>query len=100
MAIKFRKRIKIAPGVKLNVTSKGVSSASIGRKGLTLNAGGKDGAKLTTGLPGTGLSATHKLSKGSVKNSSKDDESTSGIGFGKLLAFGFLGLVVYLIFFG
>ena len=100
MAIRFRKKIKIAPGLKLNVTSKGISSASIGKKGLTLNAGGKGGAKLTTGIPGTGLSATHRLSESSVKNSSKDAESASGIGFGKLLVFGLLGLVLYLILFG
>ncbi|MDP1776946.1 MAG: DUF4236 domain-containing protein, partial [Moraxellaceae bacterium] len=62
MAIKFRKRIKIAPGIKLNVTSKGVSSVSLGGKGITVNAGGKKGTQLTSSLPGTGLSSTHKLS--------------------------------------
>ena len=62
MAIKFRKKIKIAPGIKINVTSKGVSSVSIGGKGATLNVGGKNGAKLTTSISGTGISHTQSLS--------------------------------------
>lgn len=99
MAIKFRKRIKIAPGVKLNVSSKGLSSVSIGGKGMTLNAGGKKGAKLTTSIPGTGLSETHQLSKGKA-SVSPENANSSGVGFGKLLIFGLVGLILYLVFFG
>ena len=62
MAIKFRKKIKISPGISLNLTKKGISSTSIGGKGITLNAGGKKGATLTTSIPGSGLSQTRNLS--------------------------------------
>ena len=54
MGLRFRRRIKIFPGVWFNL-SKGGISTSIGGKGLTVNLkGGK--AKTTVGLPGTGLS--------------------------------------------
>jgi hypothetical protein len=54
MGFRFRKRIKIMPGVWLNLSKSGVST-SLGGKGLTVNLkGGK--AKTTVSLPGTGLS--------------------------------------------
>ncbi|QNF13901.1 DUF4236 domain-containing protein [Aeromonas jandaei] len=54
MALKFRKRIKIAPGVNLNL-SKGGISASVGKPGATVNIG-KKGVKTTVGIPGSGIS--------------------------------------------
>jgi hypothetical protein len=63
MGFKFRKSIKIAPGIKVNLSSKGVTSTSIGGKGVTLNVGSKKGSKLTTSLKGTGLSHTQQLTK-------------------------------------
>ncbi|QOW47648.1 MULTISPECIES: DUF4236 domain-containing protein [Acinetobacter] len=55
MGFRFRKRIKILPGVELNLTHKGISSASIGKKGASLNIG-KKGIRTNVGIPGTGLS--------------------------------------------
>lgn len=55
MGFRFRKQIKILPGLKLNISKKGVSSVSAGKKGATINLGRK-GASQTIGLPGTGLS--------------------------------------------
>jgi hypothetical protein len=63
MGLKFHKRIKIAPGVKINITPKGISSVSLGGKGATVNLG-KKGINATASIPGTGLSYTHKLSGG------------------------------------
>jgi hypothetical protein len=57
MAIRFRKRIRILPGVWLNVGKSGVS-ISIGSKGLTVNIGER-GTRTTLSVPGTGLSYTH-----------------------------------------
>jgi Protein of unknown function (DUF4236)/Excalibur calcium-binding domain len=54
MGFRFRKSIKVAPGVRLNLTGKGLSSVSIGRKGARLNVG-KKGVKGTIGIPGTGI---------------------------------------------
>jgi L,D-peptidoglycan transpeptidase YkuD (ErfK/YbiS/YcfS/YnhG family) len=54
MAFLFRKRLKILPGIWLNLSKSGVST-SFGGKGLTVNI--KDGkTKTTVGIPGTGLS--------------------------------------------
>lgn len=55
MGFRFRKTQKIFPGVKLNLTKKGISSTSIGKKGGTINIG-KKGFSETIGIPGTGLS--------------------------------------------
>ena len=64
MAFRFRKSIKIAPGIRLNLSKSGVST-SIGKRGATVNIS-KRGTRVTAGLPGTGLSASHLYkSKGS-----------------------------------
>lgn len=62
MAFRFQKRIKIAPGLRLNISKTGVST-SIGTNGATVNLG-KDGAQSTVGIPGTGLSYRSKLTSG------------------------------------
>ena len=55
MGFRFRKKVKIAPGIDLNVTKKGLSSLSLGKKGAAINVG-KDGKiSNTIGIPGTGL---------------------------------------------
>ncbi|WP_411676723.1 DUF4236 domain-containing protein [Acinetobacter pittii] len=55
MGFNFRKSFKIAPGVRLNVGKKGISSVSIGGKGARVSVG-KKGTRTTVGIPGTGLS--------------------------------------------
>ncbi len=55
MGFRFRKKIKIAPGIDLNLSKSGVSSVSAGRKGAMINLS-KRGLKQTIGIPGTGLS--------------------------------------------
>lgn len=57
MAFRFRKSIKIAPGIRLNIGKTGVST-SVGRPGATVNFS-KRGTRVTAGIPGTGLSASH-----------------------------------------
>lgn len=70
MGFKFRKRIKIVPGIHINVGKTGVST-SIGKRGSTINIG-KNGTKATFGIPGTGLSYSTKLSgKTNVKPKTK-----------------------------
>lgn len=41
MGFRFRKSIKLFPGFKINLTHKGISSASIGKPGASLNIGKK-----------------------------------------------------------
>jgi hypothetical protein len=51
MGFRFRKSIRIAPGIRINISKSGLST-SIGRKGFTWNSRGT----LTVGIPGSGLS--------------------------------------------
>ncbi len=51
--MKFRKRITLFPGVRLNLSSRGMST-TIGPRGLNVNMG-RRGTYLNTGIPGTGL---------------------------------------------
>lgn len=59
MALRFRRSVKIAPGVHLNV---GKKSASIrfGGKGFGITTG-TAGTRVSAGIPGTGIYATQKL---------------------------------------
>lgn len=54
MGFRYRKRIKIAPGLRLNLSKTG-TSWSVGRRGATVNFG-RGRRRTTVGLPGTGLS--------------------------------------------
>ncbi len=60
MGFRFRKSLKLLPGVRLNLTKRGISSVSVGRRGATLNFGNR-GTKATVGLPGTGISYSTEL---------------------------------------
>ena len=55
MGVRFQKRIRIFPGVYINL-SKSVISASVGGKGATVNVGSTGRRMVTFGIPGTGLS--------------------------------------------
>ncbi|EHU1481123.1 hypothetical protein J587_3121 [Acinetobacter baumannii 144107] len=61
MGFNFRKSFKIAPGLRLNVGKKGISSVSIGGKGARVNLS-KKGTRTTMGIPGTGLSYSNFIS--------------------------------------
>jgi len=57
MGFRFRRSIRILPGIRLNVSKSGVST-SVGVRGAHVTLGhGK--VRETVGLPGTGLSYTH-----------------------------------------
>lgn len=61
MGFKFRKSIKVAPGVKVNVTHKGVG-VSAGVKGARISTG-PSGSRITTSIPGTGISYEQRIGK-------------------------------------
>jgi len=56
MGFRFRRRIRLLPGVRINLSKSGVST-SIGGRGAWLTFG-RRGTRATVGLPGTGLSYT------------------------------------------
>ncbi|MCE5191999.1 MAG: DUF4236 domain-containing protein [Actinomycetia bacterium] len=68
MAIRFRRTMKIAPGVRLNLTKKG-ASVRVGGMGFGVTMG-TSGTRVSAGIPGTGLSATRKLSGSTSPRSS------------------------------
>ncbi|MBF0204721.1 MAG: DUF4236 domain-containing protein, partial [Desulfamplus sp.] len=75
MGFRFRKSIKIAPGLKLNLGTRG-ASLSVGGPGATLNFG-SSGVRATVGIPGTGISYTEKISGTSGSQSSRSSHNSS-----------------------
>jgi hypothetical protein len=61
MGFRFRRSIKIVPGVRVNFSKTGIST-SLGGRGATVNIRGNK-LRTTVGLPGSGLSysETHSL---------------------------------------
>jgi len=59
MGFRFRRSIRVAPGVKLNLGRKS-ASVSVGTRGLWYTTG-TSGQRVTAGIPGTGLSYTTLL---------------------------------------
>jgi hypothetical protein len=56
MGLRFQRRVRILPGVTLNFSRKGVST-SVGVRGARVTFGHGQ-RRITTGVPGTGLSHT------------------------------------------
>jgi hypothetical protein len=74
---KFRKRIKLFPGLWINLSKKGVS-VSAGVKGLTVNSRGRS----TVSLPGTGLSyvvAPKKEGALNIRDRAKKERNLSAL---------------------
>lgn len=92
----FRRRIKLLPGVTLNVGKRGVST-TIGPRGARVTYGhGK--RRTTVGVPGTGIS--HTTIKSTAKNRKPEGLAPKGLGFFQLLGLGIVGLFVGLVVFG
>nr|WP_267957881.1 DUF4236 domain-containing protein [Rhodovulum sulfidophilum] len=70
--VRFRKSIKVMPGVRLNVSGSGVST-SIGGRGATVNLS-KRGVRSTLSVPGTGLSWSSQKGWSEGSRSSPADE--------------------------
>ncbi|MBN8749504.1 MAG: DUF4236 domain-containing protein [Variovorax sp.] len=114
MGFRFRKRIKLMPGVHLNLSKSGVST-SVGRNGATVNLRpGK--IRGTVGIPGSGLSYSQETKSGArVRRAGGEDglleppavRKTSviraffrGLGFtGSLLLFLFFAFALVMLWF-
>ena len=71
MGFRYRKQIKIAPGVKLNISKSGIST-SVGKRGATVNFS-KRGTRTTVGIPGTGFSYSKNIPRRKRKTVAIDD---------------------------
>ena len=76
MGLRFRKSVKIAPGVKLNIGKKSVG-VSVGGKHGGVSFNSKTGARARISAPGTGLSYSTSLSSGKKRNSKKVNISSN-----------------------
>lgn len=76
MGTYFRKRIKIAPGVNINLSKSG-ASLSVGPRGAKVNFG-KRGTYVTTGIPGTGIYSRTKISGNNSIQYKQSNASDSG----------------------
>jgi hypothetical protein len=52
---RFRKTLRVLPGVKINLSKSRVST-SLGGRGATVNVGADGRRMVTVGIPGTGMS--------------------------------------------
>ena len=75
MGFRFRKTIRLLPGVRLNISKSGFST-SIGRPGATINVG-KRVFRGSVGLPGSGLSYSDMI----VKRGQGQSRTTQAIGY-------------------
>lgn len=89
----YRKRVKIAPGVTVNISKNGVST-SVGPKGARITYG-KNGTYLNTSIPGTGLYRRKKIGE-SVKT---HNEGRSGCLYTVFLVL-FFSLFFFVVFNG
>lgn len=92
MGFGFRKSFKIAPGVRLNVGKKGISSVSVGSKGARVSVG-KKGTRTTISAPGTGLSySTLKSHSKTTRNASNNTEPNLAVS----IIVGFIILIFFI----
>ncbi|WP_078428687.1 DUF4236 domain-containing protein [Alkalihalobacterium alkalinitrilicum] len=61
MSFRFQKRVRVAPGVRLNISKRGIST-SIGPRGTSLTLG-KRGLYGNVGIPGSGLSYRTRIDR-------------------------------------
>jgi len=59
MAFRFRRSVRLLPGVRLNFSTGGIST-SVGGRGAILNFS-KRGTRATVGIPGTGISYSERI---------------------------------------
>ena len=64
MSWRFRRRVALIPGLRLNLSRSG-ASLSIGHRGGWLTSGPHGRRRVTVGLPGSGLYWTESIAPGS-----------------------------------
>lgn len=79
MGLRFRKSVKIAPGVKLNLGKKS-AGLSFGTKGMRYSVNSNGRKTKSVGIPGTGIS--YSSSKGSRKSKTVKSSGGSGSSIG------------------
>ena len=101
MAWKYRKRIKIAPGITINLSKSGVST-TIGTKGASINIGNK-GTYLNTGIPGAGIYDRQRIGGGANTHSSymsthKNSGNGNTSGYDNSGCYWYIGIALVVLF--
>ena len=78
MGLRYRKSVKIAPGVKLNFSKSGVG-VSVGTKGARMSISPKGRVTQTLGIPGTGISYVTTSSINKKKKSKPTNTVTQAV---------------------
>jgi hypothetical protein len=81
MGFRFRKSIKLLPGVRLNISKTGVST-SVGTGGATVNLKRGRKPRVTVGIPGSGISYSESISASDASTPTPDpaaDSTSSGV---------------------
>lgn len=78
MAFRFQRRIRIAPGVRVNVSKSGLG-LSVGPRGYSTSIGPR-GMYRNVGIPGTGLSYREKIGGSSGRTSASSGGAENGFG--------------------
>ncbi|MBW4035274.1 MAG: DUF4236 domain-containing protein [Proteobacteria bacterium] len=92
MGFRFRKRIRIAPGLGINLSKSG-ASVSVGGRGAMLNFG-RRGKRVTIGVPGTGVSYSEQI--GTNPHQAHDQVPPRGNLFSRLVGWMLFAVVVVL----
>lgn len=95
MVSRFRRTMKIAPGVRLNLTKKGVS-ARIGHRGAGITTG-TSGTTASAGIPGSGLHVSKKIKAATKRADTPGTEKPETVASEgrKLGFFGWTGVLVW-----
>ncbi len=77
MAFRFYKRIRLIPGLRVNLSRSG-ASLSIGHRGAWYTIGQR-GQRVTLGLPGTGIFYTQRLPPAGAPHNAQPAPPMSGV---------------------
>ncbi len=93
MGFRFRKSIKLLPGIRINLSKSGVS-ASIGKPGATVNISNR-GTRGTVGVPGTGISYSKKLS--TTTRPAPNSTPVTGVSWATVLGWVFVAVCFFVV---
>lgn len=95
MGLRFRRTVKIAPGLRLNLSKTGVSW-TLGGRGASMNVG-RGRKRTTVGIPGTGLSYRTDLPKERTEGSGAPGDGSDPSALRGLLVIALLLGVMFLV---
>lgn len=94
MALRFQRRIKILPGLRLNLSKSGIG-ISAGVPGLRVGVDSRGKGYTNAGIPGTGLSVRNYAKKGDPEAAAYQNAAIIGalIGLGIFLLLGLMAML-------